>query len=361
MSKLGILTFLHNENYGSTLQAWALQRTLQMFGRDAVHLDYRPDTREKVHNLLASGNSPALLLDGIQKRLVRRQQTAAGEKGAVLNAFYTRQMRLSRPCANAAELAREAEAIDGLICGSDQIWSPVWFNPAYFLNFAKPGQARIAYACSLGVSALPVSRKQRMMADLVSPFDAVSVREAEGQALLKKILPAKAADVMPDPVFLPGREAWLALAQKPDTEKPYVLCYFIGENPVYWQHAEETARERGAELRVIPVTAESFSHGAHPEKAVSPEEWLGWFAWADCVCTDSFHGAAFAAIFGVPCAIERRYRENDKASKNSRIDQLLREVGGDPLRPVPAQAERLEGMRNRGLNWLSAALNGAGL
>lgn len=361
MSKIGILTFLHNENYGSTLQAWALQRVLRDAGRDAVHLDYRPDTREKTRNLLASGNSPALLLDGLQKRLVRRQQSSAGQKGAALNAFYARQMALSAPCPNLEALAREAEGFDALVCGSDQIWSPVWLNPAYFLTFAKPGQKRIAYACSLGVSAMPSGRKQRMIAELVRPFDAVSVRESEGQRILQTLLPDKAVDVLPDPVFLPGRASWLALAQQPDIVKPYVLCYFIGENPAYWQHARETADRLGAELRVIPVTAESFRYGEHPDSAVTPEQWVGWLAGAACVCTDSFHGAAFSAILGVPCAIERRYRDGDKASKNSRIDQLLREVGGDPLHPDDAQAERLERLRNRGLNWLSAVLNGAGL
>ena len=34
MARIGVMTFLHNENYGSTLQAWALQKTLTDLGSD---------------------------------------------------------------------------------------------------------------------------------------------------------------------------------------------------------------------------------------------------------------------------------------------------------------------------------------
>ena len=32
MARAGIITFLHNNNYGSSLQAYALQRTLRELG-----------------------------------------------------------------------------------------------------------------------------------------------------------------------------------------------------------------------------------------------------------------------------------------------------------------------------------------
>ena len=39
MSRVGVLTFLHNDNYGSALQAYALQRAIRGFGFDCGHLD----------------------------------------------------------------------------------------------------------------------------------------------------------------------------------------------------------------------------------------------------------------------------------------------------------------------------------
>ena len=39
MKKVGIITFLHNDNYGSSLQAYALQRTIRELGYECIHLD----------------------------------------------------------------------------------------------------------------------------------------------------------------------------------------------------------------------------------------------------------------------------------------------------------------------------------
>ena len=44
--RVGVITFLHNENYGSTLQAWALQKALNSLGCEAEHIDYRPSREE---------------------------------------------------------------------------------------------------------------------------------------------------------------------------------------------------------------------------------------------------------------------------------------------------------------------------
>ena len=56
MSRVGIITFLHNDNYGSTLQAYALQRVIRDAGHDCEHLDYAPDRTDTIRNLLRTGN-----------------------------------------------------------------------------------------------------------------------------------------------------------------------------------------------------------------------------------------------------------------------------------------------------------------
>ena len=45
MAEAGIITFLHNNNYGSALQAYALQRVVRELGYECIHLDYRPDRK----------------------------------------------------------------------------------------------------------------------------------------------------------------------------------------------------------------------------------------------------------------------------------------------------------------------------
>ena len=355
--RVGILTFLHNDNYGSALQAYALQRAVNALGAEAEHIDYAPSRREKLRNLLRSGNSPRLVLEGLRKREVRTRRDGARRKAASFQPFYAKHMRLSPLCPSHGALKKQAERYGLLLCGSDQIWSPTWLNPAYFLDFAGAGQRRAAYAPSLGVKTLPSPRKQRRMAELLRGFERLSVREAEGQALLKTLAPGMEIPVLPDPVCLLTREEWLDLARLPHRKHPYILCYFLGESPAYWARVKRLAERTGLRVKVIPVTEEGYRQPYDLCEGLSPEEFLGYLAEAAVVCTDSFHGAVFAALLQREFEIFRRYREEDPASRNSRIDQLLRALeldrdeGEIPWERVSAH---LKDMRRQGLDFLRA-------
>ncbi|MBQ6384277.1 MAG: polysaccharide pyruvyl transferase family protein [Clostridia bacterium] len=345
MKKVGILTFLHNDNYGSSLQAYALQRVIREMGYDAEHIDYRPDRAEKIRNLIISGNSPKLILEGIRKRSVQAGQAGARAKNRAIPAFYEREMKLSPVCRNHQELKKISGSYDLLVCGSDQIWNPVWLNPAYFLDFAEKGQKKLAYAPSLGVRELKDRRKRKKIKSLTEGFEALSAREAEGAALLREIT-GREADVLPDPVCLLSREAWSEAADK--TKEPSLcpqkslVCYFIGENPDYWARVRELEKETGLPVRVIPVTAESYESGYPLLDGIGPEGFLRAIRDAACLCTDSFHGLVFGTIFCVRTVPLKRYREEDPESKNCRVEHFLRET----------QQYSLEEIRMKGMDWL---------
>ena len=352
MTKVGVMTFLHNDNYGSILQAWALQQTLLSLGFDARHIDYAPSKKEKLRNLLLSGNSPRLVLEGIRKK------NAAGKMHGGFDAFRQENIRTTAPCRDRAALQAAAAACDVIVAGSDQIWSPVWLNPAYFLDFADC--PKISYAPSLGVKEAPNRRKQKRMAGLVRRFSAVSVREAEGAALLRQIAGVEAA-VMPDPVMLLDREKWQTVMAGEVPEEKHILCYFIGDNPAYWETVRGTAEREGCSVLVIPRTEGARQSGYPMAEDVPPQRWLALLNGAAHIVTDSFHGATFAAILNRPCTIVRRYREDDPESKNSRIDQLLRRLGVSNLETPDWQqvnAALSEGAKT-GKKWLLDAISQA--
>ena len=345
MGHVGIITFLHNDNYGSTLQAYALQRVIRELGYECEHLDYAPDRAEKIRNLLRSGNNLKLIAEGLRKRSVKVGQQGAREKGAAIPAFYARHMKLSGKCRNLKELQSAMDDIDTLVCGSDQIWNPVWLNPAYFGVFAPKNVRKVSYAPSLGIRTLPPQRKTRKIRKWIRGFSAVSVREEEGAALLERMTGVH-ADVMPDPVCLLNRSEWEELAAPAPEGEPYVLCYFIGENPAYRKRVQEISAETGLRVLEIPVTAEGYNSGFARLEGLGPEEFLGAVKGASCFCTDSFHGLVFGTLMGVRTEPLRRYREDDRESKNSRVDNFLRlikEKGPDEL-------------RTQGRNWLNEKL-----
>ncbi len=341
MNRVGILTFLHNDNYGSALQAYALQRVVRELGFECEHLDYMPDRAEKVRNLLRSRNSPKLVLEGLRKWSVKAGQDSARAKSAAIPAFYRHRMRLSRRCRNAKELRNASREYDKLICGSDQIWNPVWLNPVYFLTFAPEGVRKIAYAPSIGIRTMPAAGKIRKIRKWTKGFDAVSVREEEGAELLEKITGIR-AEVMPDPVCLLSREEWGEIAAPAPAGEKYLLCYFIGENESYRETVRRISNEMGLRVLEIPVTAEGYSSGFEKLEGIGPEEFLGAVRGASCICTDSFHGLVFGTIMGVRTEVLRRYRDEDPESKNSRVDNFLRQT----------REQGAEELRKQGIAWL---------
>ena len=341
MSHVGVITFLHNDNYGSALQAYALQRVIREQGHDCEHLDYAPDRTEKIRNLLRSGNSPKLIAEGLRKRSVKAGQQGAREKGKAIPLFYSRRMQLSSRCRNLKELRAAAEGMDILVCGSDQIWNPVWLNPAYFGVFTPKTVKKVSYAASLGIRTMPAEGKVRKIRKWISGFSAVSVREEEGASLLERMTGIH-PDVMPDPVCLLRREEWEEIAAPSPENKPYILCYFIGENPDYRKRVREASAETGIPVLEIPVTSEGYHSGFELLEGLGPEEFLGAVKGASCFYTDSFHGLVFGTMLGVQTEALRRYRDDDPENKNSRVDHFLRTI----------REKGMEELRIQGQNWL---------
>ena len=48
MPRAGVMTFLHNDNYGSILQAYALERVIESLHVEVEHIDYLPSQKEKL-------------------------------------------------------------------------------------------------------------------------------------------------------------------------------------------------------------------------------------------------------------------------------------------------------------------------
>ena len=340
---IGILTFHKSVNYGSVLQAWALQRMLTLKGIGSEIIDYEPEKYGDLYDVFLKPGRPHFLVKNMNRipvmAILARQKKSFAR-------FREDNLRLS---AESYTLENQEDICskdyEAVICGSDQIWNPVWLNPAYFLTFAPEGTRKIAYAPSLGISTLPPAGKIRKIRKWTEGFDAVSVRETEGADLLEKMAGIR-ADVMPDPVCLLSREEWAEIAAPAPDGPPYLLCYFIGENDRYWEKVRQLQAETGLRVLVMPVTAESYRNGYERLDGAGPEEFLGAIQNAACFCTDSFHGLAFGTIFGVRMELMRRYSDSDPENKNSRVDHFLR------LTKEKGTGE----LRNLGRSWLHEKL-----
>ena len=140
MGEIGIVTWYKNGNYGGTLQAYALMKTLQKYNHNVEFINYdktnalKGKVRDIGFHLLYPKS--ALSRDRIYK-------------------FIKKHFNQSPKFSSCNEITSYAEKYDAVICGSDQIWSSLnGVDPVYFLQFA-PENKRIAYAPSIGVPNIP--------------------------------------------------------------------------------------------------------------------------------------------------------------------------------------------------------------
>ncbi len=326
--KIGILTWTRYWNYGTLLQAYAIYTAVREQGGDTCLIDYAPSSKTKLCNQIRYLNSPSLYFGKIRSTLYDRliaDRSLLASKREKMRHFIENRTAMTATASTPEELRTVTDGFDVLLCGSDQIWTPVSFNPSYYLNFAPDSVRKIAYAPSFGVNRITGAKKKRI-ATLISRFDFLSVREEQGRKIVRE-LTGKDAFVAADPVLLLPREHWESVAVKPQMTEPYVFCYILQSEKVY-PLAKEYAQENGLTVRVINESRKET--GASHEEMIadaSPEEFVGLIRSSEAVVTDSYHGLLFSLLFHKPVKIVRRFSDRSVYSQNSRIDSILHIIG----------------------------------
>ena len=165
MKKIAKLTWLHNGNFGSVLQATALQRYLIEQGYDVVDLDYNASLSEKLKNWIRNKNSLKLFwgkFEEIKRKKEHKKFDKFEERNKKISEFEKKWIKRSVLCRKPQELKKESEKYDIFICGSDQIWSPALMNSIFYLDFVPNCKRKIAYAPSFGVVTTTAEKKKKI-------------------------------------------------------------------------------------------------------------------------------------------------------------------------------------------------------
>lgn len=324
--KAGILTFHYAHHYGAQLQAFALMRAVSGLGVDCEVINYiRQDTIEG-SSLFKKGISVRAALSNANTLMNYR---SLKRRHGRFNSFVYDEMRLSEKFYRSfEELEKDPPEYDIYICGSDQIWNPFifeekTFDPAFFADFARSGR-RVAYAPSFGVSFIPEDKRE-LLKNYVNKFDCLSVREKQGENIIREIAGREARTVL-DPTLLPNGGDWGAVAAEPVFEEPYILCYFITDARKYGNFVRALS-----EKYKLPVVSLCGSRRVVPETRYTvldagPKEFLALFENASVVCTDSFHGTVFSINFKKEFLCFESSQRAEK-SVNSRLYNILERLG----------------------------------
>lgn len=378
MSKIAIVNRTNLKNYGSVLQCYALCKAVSDLGFEteilweqgnvSKNFDFRP--MKIIKTVLKMGIHPSLIKSTIKNIKEVRAKPVDTETVKLFERFVDKY--INQKFMTHKNLVRHAKGTEYLkfICGSDQVWcsTTLYVDPLMYLRFA-PSQKRIAYAPSIGRNYIPAYNRRKMRKYIMGiPF--VSIREEEGQRLIKE-LTGRDVPVVLDPTLLLEKEAWELLKNQSITKKkPYILCYFLDiPSDEIQRRIEKCAENNSFQLISIGRNLNDISDRVEiMSPPCGPKEFVSYIAEADLVITDSYHGMLFSILFERRFwAVERAYQQFDQSSRQLTILRKLelekryltkcREFTLENIDYI-AVNNLLKGLKERSKCYLRAAIEG---
>ena len=358
--KTGTLTFHGSHNYGSMLQAYALQQTMiSVFGDNEI-INFRSRRQKRMMKVLTFRPRLGPILKDLTHILYYR---SLRKKYRLFERFLNTELSLS--LREIKEVKSEDLQDYELLCsGSDQIWNPAPedFDFAYLLPYNFNGK-KISYAASMGPGREIWPKDINDFPGFLKSFDAISVREEGTKYTVKNLTGREDIEVHCDPVLLLDKKKWLKLVDpKPLVNGSYIFLYTLFAN----SDIIECAKALSAKYR-LPIVISNFTNlhdllsPFKKELATGPKEFLNLMYNADMIITSSFHGTAFSILLNKPFV-------SINGLKDNRISNLLTLTGleersvskVDEIQRVGWEIDfskansSIQNERRRSINYLSA-------
>lgn len=326
--KIGILTFFESDNYGTVLQAYALQDYIESLGHQAILIHLKRNI-----NATSSHFKPASRTYTLAQRIWNRvvmQKTSklAVKKKAGFQKFRDGYLNITPVCYESGEaFLKDASQYDLLISGGDQIWNPYHkvFSLQYMLDFLPENYKRVSYGSSFGVDKIEDQKILENMKNALKNYKALAVRETSGIEIIKEM--GLQVEQVVDPVFL-RPERWKTFVQKDSPMKrKYGLVYaLIDYSDECDKEIKNYAKENQLELVILPDNRRNCMNRYQKKFGLSPIEFLNYIAHSEIVFTNSFHGLAFAILFKKKVVILEPL-SNEAKSKQNRLFNLIDVLG----------------------------------
>lgn len=325
--KIGILTMHKIYNYGSSLQAYALQKSIIGMGYECNIIDYKyPNS---YHSTKKRKLTLKKILKGITFRIKMNLLYKRKEQKKLFHHFWEEYYHLTKTYNSRTEIFENPPEFDLYVTGSDQVWNPRHMkgDSVFFCDFIKNGKHRISYAASFSSANLDVAYRE-MYTNFLSKYFAIGVREESGVNIVKQLIGADAKCVC-DPTLLLTAADYIPLANHSSIhiERPYILAYILSYNynpyPLIQQVINKVSKEtKMSVVYLLCNNLDGFKGGdSLTISAAGPNEFIYLFKNASYVITSSFHGTAFSLIFE-----KDFYAITSGSASDDRIVSLLNKV-----------------------------------
>lgn len=329
----------HN-NYGTSLQGYAMLRKIKDMGYDVEVVYYKKQLSlmQKlafVWNAVRVGESKQILQRVTSSNVMKKYPHYAEgikERTKAVNGYKEKKLLpLFHEYCGYEALHEGSKNYDVIVVGSDQVWTPMSLPNKYFnLIFVADEVRKVAYASSFGVSVIPKFQRKATGAYL-DRFYKIGVREQKGKEIVD-MLSHQTAQVVADPTLLLSREEWeeeinVAPNYSVNTDEPYIFCYFLGTNQEARRAANELKAKTGYKIITIrhmdEYVPDDEQFGDEVPYDVDPNDFVRLISKATYVCTDSFHCTVFSIIFHRQFMTFYRFAQGAATGRNSRIDSLF--------------------------------------
>lgn len=301
--KVGILTAFYAPNYGAVLQCYALQNTLESEGSvECEVVNYIPASLD-VHWSIFPYHQLSL------SKPIKENAVIVAKAILFFTFRYSRKKKFERFVKNCLKVSSEkydennatfGKNYDLFVIGSDQMWSKNLFemNEVYWGNFQRPSSSYVStYAVSAGSIDQFSAEDVKYIEQSLKNFSKIGVREDVLNDFISAHTTLKVETVL-DPTLLLPKSRYDEMAVKPKEEN-YILIYRIGDNDLVDEVAEIAAKYYGSTIVEVgnSMITHRMRHKNYVHKLPTVEEFLGYFKYANCVLSKSFHGLVFSLVF----------------------------------------------------------------
>ena len=300
--KLSLITLQYINNYGSVLQCYASQAYLEDKGFSVETVNYTRENcqPENLKKAMAAYYLQKFKLPPVSQFLVLRWHRLHQRRHQVFQQFRDQRLHLSREYLSPAELTEHPPQAELYCVGSDQVWNYLYNDgvlPEYFLQYAPKGSKKFSLASSVALENLDQPELGAKMAEYLSDFSLVTVREKSGKELLSSLGVQNCHQILDPTLLLPGQRWCADFDLQPVRREDYVLVYQLNPCKEMGKFARQVAKKYGCKLIIISNNIRMSVPGAEILDNPPVEEFLALLRHAKCVITDSFHGTAFCLNF----------------------------------------------------------------
>lgn len=326
---LKIMTRRAGYNFGSSLQAYAIHKGLEKIGFPNEVIDYDEYNHFILWQIKPFLNDLFFFLLSLNLRVSRKLFSKTYDtllkrdlQKKAFMLFEDNNIKTTpKKYKTSKQLQSLSESCNAIICGSDQIWSPLLFDPNFFLCFCNPKKTKlIAYAPSFGVSE--IKHYSAEIKNYLSRFHAISVREKIGADVIKKIL-NKNVPILIDPTLLLTTKDWDKLTTSQNINRPYILCYFLGNKLIPFDFINDMQKKLNLQIVNLTTFRTRNQIQGIQKDIQGPSDFISLIKNAQYICTDSFHATVFSILYQKKFFVFDKFLKTDAINQNSRIETLL--------------------------------------